>query len=175
MSSGSKSDFAVFAHSAMPRLRQIAYGWCRDWWQADDAVQATLERVMRRWPTLKDQEAAFAYTRTALVNHMVSESRRAWRQREIPHGDNLPDRAAPPSTQFEQDGLLSLVADLPRRQRAVIILRYVADLFVEETAHILCCSTGTVKSQAFDGRQQLATRLGKTSPVSGAEGKGNHG
>ena len=109
MSSGSKSEFAVFAHSAMPRLRQIAFAWCRDWWQADDAVQATLERVMRRWPTLKDQEAAFAYTRTALVNHMVSESRRAWRQREIPHGDNLPDRAAPPSTQFEQDGLLSLV------------------------------------------------------------------
>ena len=51
--------------------------------------------------------------------------------------------------------LLRALAELPPRQRAVLVLRYWEDLSVEETASLLECSTGTVKSQAARGLRML--------------------
>lgn len=53
-----------------------------------------------------------------------------------------------------------VVAELPDRQREVVVLRYVEDLAVSEIADVLDVATGTVKTSLFRARQTLATRLG---------------
>jgi DNA-directed RNA polymerase specialized sigma24 family protein len=88
----------------------------------------------------------------AVVNTAVDERRRPWRREQA--AGYLPDRSAPPD-----DGLtvevLGALARLPRRQRAVVVLRYVEDLDVEATAALLGISGGTVKSQAAKGLAAL--------------------
>jgi RNA polymerase sigma factor (sigma-70 family) len=76
----------------------------------------------------------------------------------------VPDRAAPVPDGLTAEVLAALAA-LPRRQRAVVVLRYVEDLDVESTAQVLGINPGTVKSQAAKG---LATLRATLSSQSGA-------
>lgn len=82
--------------------------------------------------------------------------RRPWRRERAT--EVLPERAAP-----IDDGITpaapEAVAALPRRQRAVVVLRYVEDLDVERTAALLGISPGTVKSQASKGLASLRAHL----------------
>jgi RNA polymerase sigma factor (sigma-70 family) len=59
--------------------------------------------------------------------------------------------------------VLSLLAGLPARKRAILVLRFYCDLSVEETAEILGCAAGTVKSQTTRGLDLLRTALAKTT------------
>ncbi|WP_432522718.1 RNA polymerase sigma factor [Kineococcus sp. SYSU DK006] len=163
-----EASFDVFAAAAIPRLRQLAYAWSRDWHRADDLVQDTLERVYAAWPRVRrnDQvgEHPFAYARTTMLRHLISEQRRPWRRREStgPHpGEDPPAPQLPPAeaTSLSLD-LLAAIATLPVRQRAVVLLRYVEDLSVAEVAEALGISEGTVKSQAHHARTALAAHLG---------------
>ena len=75
----------------------------------------------------------------------------------------MPDHPAPPSA--GPDGvtdrltIVALLAELPARRRAVLVLRYFCDLSVEQTAEALGCSTGTVKSQTARALDALRGRL----------------
>ena len=60
----------------MPRLRRLAYAWCRDHDRADDLVQSALERVFAAWPRVRGSDDVFAYTRTTMVRLLISEQRR---------------------------------------------------------------------------------------------------
>lgn len=138
--------FEAFAVAAMPRLRRLAYAWCRDWHRADDLVQGTLERVFARWRHVHRTEDAFAYARTTMVRLLISENRRSWFRREISQG-TMPEASADmPDTDARLDVLLA-VGKLPSSQRAIILLRYVEDLSVADVATLLGSSEGTVKSQ----------------------------
>lgn len=162
-------DFAVFA---IPRLRQVAHAWSRDRHRAEDAVQGTLERVFAAWPRVRRGEA-YGYARTTLVRLLISEERRAWRRHEVTSDDpGQHERLGPdhPTADQRDDGaaLLAVLAELPPRQRAVVVLRYLEGLTVAETAQTLRCSEGTVKSQAHDARRVLRERLTSTPDVEGA-------
>lgn len=155
MSGDSSPSFDAFVVASMSRLRRLAYAWCRDPSRADDLVQAALERVYAAWPRVRRTDDPFAYTRTTMVRLMISEQRRPWYRREIAT-DILPDIA-----QVERIGvedridLMVLIHRLPQRQRYVVLLRFVEDLAVAETASLLRCSEGTVKSQTHEAVNTL--------------------
>lgn len=152
MGPAQEADFAAFVLAAQPRLRRTAYLICGDWHHAEDIVQTALAKVYSRWSRLSARGEPGGYVHRAVVNAAIDERRRPWR-REL-SAAYLPDRSAPPD-----DGLtvevLAALARLPRRQRAVVVLRYVEDLDVDATAALLGIATGTVKSQAAKGLTAL--------------------
>lgn len=158
MREAEESAFEAFAVDAMPRLRRLAYAWCHDWHHSDDVVQDAMERIYAAWPRVHRDGREYAYARTTLVNRLVSEHRKAFRRREWPV-DAVPETA----TAEEPDGgrldAVDLLRQLPVRQRAVAVLRFLEDLPVSEVAHLLTCSEGTVKSQAHHARRFLAQHL----------------
>jgi RNA polymerase sigma-70 factor (sigma-E family) len=107
---------------------------------AEDLAQDGFGRVMARWDQL-DNPAA--YLRVAVVN----ECRKWHRHRRVERA-KLP-LLAPVDVALDLDaGLADAVAALPYRQRAVLVLRYYADLSEAEIAAALECRPGTVKSLA---------------------------
>lgn len=159
------SGFDAFASASMPRLRRLAYAWCRDHHRADDLVQAALERVYAAWPRVRRTDDPFAYTRTTMVRLLISEQRRSWWRREVVT-ETVPDHPAADTDHAQRLDLLALVQRLPRRQRLVVLLRFVEDMSVAETAAVMSCSEGTVKGQT----NAAMTALRRWCATSDAEG-----
>lgn len=122
----------------------------------EDLLQAALERVYARWSAGHRPDNPDAYTRTV----MVHGARRLWRRRSADREFLVSE---PPETAMGDDGgddllrvaLLHVLATLPLRQRAVIALRYLEDRSEAETASILGCSIGTVKTHAHRALRRL--------------------
>ncbi|MHA6762478.1 SigE family RNA polymerase sigma factor [Streptacidiphilus sp. PAMC 29251] len=162
METDSKIDFEHFVISVRPRLRATAFLLCGDWYAADDLAQSTLWKVYCRWGRLQDRTLLFPYARRVLVSLFASEQRRAWRHRET--------HTVTPDLSVELDDTVenrTLVVDALRklgpRQRAVVVLRFFEDLSVDETAKLLECDPGTVKSQSSRALSTLREIL--KSPV----------
>src|ERR1044071_2927679 len=130
----------------METMRRTAYLLCRDWHTADDLVSITIGKLYRHWPRVGSAAGIDAYVRKALLRTWLDEKRRPWR-REQPT-DDLPELPSVEEyTVVSRAQLLDLLDGLPPRRRAAVVLRLYCDLSVEETAEILGCSVGTVKSQ----------------------------
>ncbi|GLZ81003.1 RNA polymerase sigma24 factor [Actinorhabdospora filicis] len=151
-----EDEYREFAATRATRLRDFAYLLCGDWHRAEDAVQTTLTKLYVRWPkTLRI--SADAYARKIVLNCLRDDWRSAWFRREKSAGDEMPDRAVqdPADGHADRAAVLSALASLSRRQRAVVVLRYWEDRSIEQTAEILGCSIGTVKSHTARGLQAL--------------------
>jgi RNA polymerase sigma-70 factor (sigma-E family) len=127
---------------------------------AEDILQTALEKTYRHWPRLNADSDPEPYVRRILVNLTISKARR-WRILREVHMPSPPEVPAVPETHtVELRGML--IDELRRlgpRQRAVLVLRYWEDQTETETARILGCSVGTVKSQAARGLARLRERL----------------
>ena len=135
-------------------MRRTAYLLCRDWHLADDLVSITIGKLYRHWPRARRMDHLDAYVRRILVRTWLDEKARAWRREEP--AETLPEPAELPGDDVgELRGLLELLDALPPRRRAAAVLRYYCDLSVEETAEVLECSPGTVKSQTARGLDSL--------------------
>lgn len=148
MNPAAEEAFTEFALASRSRLRRTAYLMCGDWDRARDHVQEALVRVYVRWPKLERQGGELAYARRAVASVVIDEGRRL-SSRERPTD---PDLAAASSEDVaaavtDRAALLAALAGLPPRQRACVVLRYFEELDVRETAAVLRCSEGTVKSQ----------------------------
>jgi RNA polymerase sigma-70 factor (sigma-E family) len=137
------SDFVAARYSALARSAYLLVG---DRGHAEDLVQTALIKTLAGWHRLRSPSAAEAYTRTTMVRLAGRWSRRRWRG-EIPTGQAIDLADA------DGDGDIGLdvhaaLATLPWGQRAVLVLRYFDDLSEAETARILRCSSGTVKSRS---------------------------
>jgi RNA polymerase sigma-70 factor (sigma-E family) len=151
--------FEEFVAARGPRLLRVAWLLTGDAHLAEDLLQTVLARTWPKWNRIAAENPE-AYVRKALVHTHASWWRRKWRG-EVPHGE-LPERAAPQNPYADVDleqSLAEAVRALPVRQRAVIVLRYFEDLSVGETAEVLGCTEGTVKSQASKALRALRTRL----------------
>jgi RNA polymerase sigma factor (sigma-70 family) len=144
--------------------------------EAEDLVQECLLRVARRWSRVGSMAFPAAYARRILVNLALDTSRRRSRRRNELSGPSVAgpvDREDPtarqPFTDVEaRTVLLSVVGDLPPRQRAVLVLRYFEDLTEAQTADLLDCSIGTVKStasHAIDRMRKASTLISATPRI----------
>ena len=142
-----RDGFVEFVQDRGPALRGTAYLICGDWHRADDALQDALHKLYLAWPRVQRVGNVFAYARRSVVNAALYEGRRGWR-REHAYADP-PDRAVGDfaTTQAVRDEVLRALATLAPRQRACVVLRFYEDLSVDQTAEVLGCSPGTVKSQ----------------------------
>lgn len=135
---------------------------------AEDLVQTTLTRLYLAWPRVRAADNRLAYARTSLTHVFVDETRRAHRRRESvtadPETGERPVRAEWDSG--DRDLVRSALLDLPPRQRAVVVLRHWLDLDVAQTARMLGCSTGTVKSQNSRALDHLRVALTPFVPLS---------
>ncbi|HEY9337078.1 SigE family RNA polymerase sigma factor [Kribbella sp. NPDC050459] len=151
--------FAEFATSRHGALFRYAYLLTGDRGLAEDLVQEALVKTYVGWHRLRDPSNAEAYTRRAITTTAIGWWRRkSWRA-ERPN-DDVPDRAAAGDDATARIWLWRELQKLPPRQRAALVLRYYEDLTEPQTAEILGCSVGTVKSQVSDALKKLRTRLG---------------
>jgi len=136
--------FEAFVADASGRLMGTAYLLCGDPGQAEDLVQTALLRTARRWPKARQQPEA--YTRRVLVN-LAKDRWRLLRRRldEVALHVDVVDPAH--DAVLERERLLAAIRTLPAGQRAVLVLRFLDDMSVAETAAALDCTEGTVKSQ----------------------------
>jgi RNA polymerase sigma-70 factor (sigma-E family) len=152
-------EFTLFVTARMPSMRRVAYLLCQDWQRADDLVQAAITRLYVRWDRARTMEHTEAYARTILVREYLSEQRSGWARR-VSLNVPLPDTA---DRTVDTDAALDLraaLAALPSRQRATLVLRFYCDLNVDQTAELLGCSAGTVKSQTAKGIGALRGHFG---------------
>ncbi|WP_230688923.1 RNA polymerase sigma factor [Micromonospora sp. WMMD558] len=139
------------------RLVVQLYAVTGDLSEAQEAVQEAFTRALaapRRFAGLENPEA---WLRRVAVN--VARSR--YRRRRVL--DRLLHRIGPPpvvaDTAPEHLSLLAALRELPTGQRHALALHYLVDLPVDEVAHTLGVSVGTVKSRLSRGRAALAARL----------------
>jgi RNA polymerase sigma-70 factor (sigma-E family) len=152
-------EFTRFVTARLGPLRRVAYLLCQDWQRADDLVQAAITRLYVRWDRARMMEHPDAYARTILVREFLGERRSAWARRVV-LDSSVPDSVRPAHDSDTALDVRAALASLPPRQRATIVLRYYCDLTVEQTAQLLHCSTGTVKSQTAKALDTLRARLG---------------
>ncbi len=140
------AEFAAFVTARSPRLLRTAYLLTHDWALAEDLLQTALAKAWFAWKRLDDDPEP--YVRKVIVNTYASWWRRKWRG-ETPTAE-LPEESQRDNTHLvdERDEVWQAIARLPRRQRAVLVLRYFDDLSEAQIADALQISVGTVKSQA---------------------------
>jgi RNA polymerase sigma-70 factor (sigma-E family) len=152
-----EEDLAAFTAFAAARYRSLArsaYLLVGDRGHAEDLVQAALYRTFTAWSRLHAPEAAESYTRTTMIRLAGRWSRRRWRG-EVPHAE--PVTLSTACTAVDERALALRVAlqSLPRTQRAALVLRFFDDLSEAETAKVLGCPPGTVKSRVSRGLERL--------------------
>jgi RNA polymerase sigma-70 factor (sigma-E family) len=145
---GTEEEFRAFVAARYDALVRSARLMAPDPAQAEDFAQSALVTTFTRWPRLRDPAAAEAYTRTVLTRQCMRAARRRWRG-EVPT-DVVPERAAGDgyAAVDNADAVRRALTALPVEQRAVLVLRYYADLSEQDIADVLRCSVGTVKSRA---------------------------
>ena len=154
-------DFASYVAARRPALLRWARAVAGDPHSAEDLLQDSLVRVLPRWDGIREGAAADAYVRRTITRQYVSWQRQPWRRDEVASAA-VPEtgRTAHPATRQEvapetAGSLWDLVLALPPQQRAAVALRYYEQLSVAETAAVLGCSTGTVKSNTSRGLAAL--------------------
>ena len=124
---------------------------------AEDLVQTALTKLYVAWPRVRRAGNPVGYARTTLTHGFVDELRRGHRRNET-LTDRPVDSPVEPETGLATD-VLGALRGLGPRQRAVVVLRHWLDLDVAETARLLGCSTGTVKSQNSKALDHLREAL----------------
>jgi len=155
----SDSEFTELVQAAWPGLYRTAYLLLGEHHLAEDLVQTSLAKTYASWGKVREPAAAAGYARVVLANTASSWfRRRSWRN-ERPAAE-LPEPRAASSEPSDRPAVVEALRGLPPRQRAVVVLRYYADLSVREVAHALGISEGTVKSQTSHALSTLRVRLG---------------
>ena len=145
--------FAEFVTARSPRLLRTAYLLTHDWARSEDLLQTALAKSWYVWGRIGANPEP--YVRKIMVNTYASWWRRRWNgeqpTREMPERAGHDQHAAVD----DRDALWRALQRLPKRQRAVIVLRYFEDLSEAEIADTLGTSVGTVKSQAAKALAKL--------------------
>jgi RNA polymerase sigma-70 factor (sigma-E family) len=161
-------DFVEFVEGRQEALLRFAYLVTGHRQTAEDVVQTALVKTYLAWGRLRDRGALDAYVRRAIVNEHINLLRRPWKRRERPSealSTPVPEtgpEAVAPEDQLDRETksvLFQLVRGLPPRQRAAVVLRYYEGFTEPQTADVLGCSVGTVKSQTFRALQTLRGRM----------------
>jgi RNA polymerase sigma-70 factor (sigma-E family) len=158
--------FEEFAATRLPALLNFAAVLAGDRATAEDLAQDVMIRAYSRWDRIGGLDQPEFYVRKMILNEFLSWRRRSWRL--VPAGDaragrgsTAPDHAHEYS---ERDALLGELGKLPRRQRAVLVLRYYEDRRDAEIAELLGCAQGTVRGYASRALAALRVELDPKPP-----------
>jgi RNA polymerase sigma-70 factor (sigma-E family) len=155
VATGRESEFREFVLGRTPALTATAYLLTGDRAAADDLVQVALTKAWFNWSRVAAADSPEAYVRRVMANTYAAWWRRRWRgEQPTPV---LPETGGADATARvdDRDQLWRALATLPRRQRAVVVLRYFEDLSEADTARALGISVGTVKSQCAKALAKL--------------------
>ncbi len=149
-------QFERFVAARLGALLRFAAAMAHDRRAAEDLVQTALASTWAAWPRVRRRDDPEAYVRRVITNAYIAQWRRARRFAALPW-QRLETVVDPPADR--DDALWSALQTLPPRQRAVVILRFCEDRSESETASLLGCTVGTVKSQAAKGLARLRLAL----------------
>src|SRR3954470_2007067 len=157
-----EADFAAYLDARQASLLRTAYLLTGNRHDAEDLVQTAFAKLYLSWDKVRDRGSMDGYVRRILVNEHNSLWRRAWKKREHVAADETLHALDRPHHDSPDDGtgaaLWDVVQTLPRKARAVVVLRYYEELSEAETAAVLGISVGTVKSQASRALAALRER-----------------
>lgn len=168
-------DFAVFVRARQRALVRAAYLVCGDHHAAQDLVQGAVAKLAGRWEQVRDGYPE-AYVRRIVYRDAISAWRRT--QKESPYAGESPelerlagaDDRDPAEEWVAGADVRAALAELPPRQRAVLVLRYYEDLSEAQIADVLGISRGTVKSQSHGALRNLRVLLPDLAPALAGEG-----
>lgn len=143
-------------------LHRIAYVFVANAGVAEEIVMEAFVKVFSGWHRFRSVEHKSAYLRQVVINLCRARLRRETIERRVnqaTHHD--PTRAVIAGSDVSDlhVDLWNEVRRLPHRQRAAVVLRYLADMSEREIAEVLDCSVGTVKSQLSRARSKLGAGM----------------
>lgn len=157
---GPDSEFGEFVQGRARTLHRTAYLLCGDWHLANDLVQEALAKTFRHWRKVQRADNPDAYVKRILINEAnryLRRHRNAAPPTEVAAQDTpVPDAS---NEVVDRDLLLQALLSLPARQRATVVLRYLEGMTERETAAVLKCTQGTVKSQTARALDTLKIHL----------------
>ena len=169
-------NFDAFVERASTALLRTAYLLTGDRGHAEDLLQTALLRTARRWSRARD--APEAYARRVLLNLSRDRVRRLVRRPPEAPMPPDPDGLRTVDAGFERVAerrvVVRALAELPTRQRQVVVLRFFEDLSVEQTAEMLGFSTGTVKSYTSRALARLRELLADDHETHSVEARHAH-
>jgi RNA polymerase sigma-70 factor (sigma-E family) len=161
--------FDEFLRAELGALTRFSGALIGDRYLAEDMLSDALLKAARKWRRIAAMEDPAAYVRQIVVNTFLDDRRKARRRRTEPTSQQwlldqaTPDAAAEVVARAEVTALLAL---LPARQKAAVVLRYLLDETDDEIATALDCSPGTVRSHLSRARATL--RLAAGPPARGS-------
>jgi RNA polymerase sigma-70 factor (sigma-E family) len=158
--------FEEFARSQLQALLNFATVLTGQRATAEDLAQEVLLRAQARWDRIGRLDRPDFYVRKMVLNEFLSWRRRSWRL--VPAGDR--DLSAGPAPDHatgyaEHEAMLAEIAKLPRRQRAVLVLRYYEDQSDSEIAELLGCAPSSVRAYASRALAALRVELRADPPA----------
>ncbi|MCP3420707.1 SigE family RNA polymerase sigma factor [Nocardioides pinisoli] len=155
-----QEDFEEFAVARTPQLYRAAWLMCGDAHRAEDLVQETLAKVYVRWHRRLGGpiEHPVAYAHTTLTRAYISAQRR--RSNHETPTESLPERIEQGGDAATSLALRDALAQLAPMDRAVLVLRYLEDVSVADTADALGVSPGAVRNRTLRALERLRAVLG---------------
>ena len=143
-------SFEDLLKQRLPAVLRFAAALTGDRASAEDVVQEVLIRAHQRWDKIGRLDQPEMYIRKMIVNEFLSSRRKLRRLVPSGRGSEVDGRVTSDhaARHADRDELLGELAKLPRRQRAVLVLRYYEELPDAAIAEILGCAPGTVRSTA---------------------------
>lgn len=153
--------FTAYYEARAAAVRKTAFMLCGDWHLAEDLTQIAFAKVYRVWDRLEDHGTLDRYVRQVVLRCFLDNRRKPWRREfaTTPDSPVLDGVTHDRDSTDERHVLLRALARVPPRRRAVLVLRYWEDLPVDQVAELLGCSSGTVRSQASRGLDDLRAAL----------------
>src|SRR5215472_1650766 len=156
MDAAANAEFSDFMHGRWSQLVRLGYGLTGDRQLAEDLAQTAFAKAYASWSRVRRADNPDAYLRRIVVN---ANSTRFLRVGEVLTSavPELVAAADDADRRGDRDALMTALMQLPYGQRAAVVLRYWLDLSETETAAILGCSVGNVKSQSSRALAKLRT------------------
>jgi RNA polymerase sigma-70 factor (sigma-E family) len=164
---GEPAGFREFVEAQSRQLLRAAWLLTGDWGMAEDLVQTAMIVTWSHWSALTRPDAPQLYVQRVMLTTFLRWRRRQW-SGEI--STPLPEQGSALGVTDEVDlrhSVAVALAVLPSRQRAVVVLRYFLDLTEAQTAELLGCSVGSVKSQASRALSRLRRSPGLAEIMTG--------
>jgi RNA polymerase sigma-70 factor (sigma-E family) len=154
-----KTSFADFVSASLPTLTRYAFALTGERHAAEDLVQDTLVRLYGAWRRVRHDGNPIGYARAVMFRTYVSRWRARRRRPSLREYEDQPAQGDQYAQVEVRDALRRALSELPRLQRAVLVLGYLDDLADEEIADLLQRRPATIRSLRHRGLLTLRKRL----------------